>query len=285
MSIHASLQKYPIVTYALIKSGDLKQFSTVITGFTTRLPNVKLSILNLQGKNTAWKVKDFIKAKRPSIIITLGSLATKLTIQTEKQIPIIFAMMINYKRHLSTRQNNVTGISMEIPPRKLFNQFRMLMPKIKSIGVPFHPAASSEIVSDALLASSKMDIRLVGIEVKEPNNITAKLREKINSYDGLWMLADTKLYNNDTDAVQKLMLFSNSYQKPLLVFSEAFLQSGAFFSITIDYQSLGMQIAFLAKKIVTEQIAPIKIKIAPPIGIYRAINKENSQLLEENFDE
>ncbi|MFK5971036.1 MAG: ABC transporter substrate binding protein [Candidatus Marithrix sp.] len=285
MSAYANIQKSVGNTYVFIKSENLNQFNTVITGFMNRLPNAKLAIFDMQGKHNEWKIKKFLEAKKPSVIITLGSLATNTTVKIEKKLPIIFAMVINYKKYSFSNQNNVTGISMEIPPQKLFNQFRMLLPKVKSIGVPFNPEASAEIVSDALFVASKMDIKLVGIKVKNPDNITAKLHEKINSYDALWMLADTKLYNSSTNATQKLMFFSNKYAKPLLVFSEAFLQSGAFFSITIDYHSLGMQIAFIADKIFTEKLVPNRVKIASPIGIYRVLNEENAKLLEENFDE
>ncbi len=248
ISVSANIQQVVTDTYVFIKSENLNQFNKVITGFTARLPNAKLAIFDMQGKPNEWKVKNFIKAKKPTIIITLGSLAANTTANIEKNIPIIFAMVINYKKYPLLKQKNITGISMEVSPQKLFNQFRMLLPKVKSIGVPFHPESSAEIVTDALFAASKMDINLVGIEVKNPYELTAKLHEKINSYDALWMLADTKLYNSNNDAIKKLMSFSNKYSKPLLVFSEAFLQSGAYFSITIDYQSLGMQIAFISNK-------------------------------------
>ncbi len=283
LSIYTNVQSAVNETYVFVKSENLQQFSSVITGFTARLPAVNLAIFDMQGKSNEKKVRQFIQAKKPSIIIALGSLAASTVTKIEKQIPIVFAMVINYQKYSFLKQENVTGISMEVPSQKLFNQFKMLMPSIKSIGVPFHPLASAEIVNDALLVASKMDINLVDIEVTNPNEITAKLREKIDSYDSLWMLADTKLYNNKTNAINDLMSFSNRYDKPLLVFSESFLQAGAFFSITIDYQSLGIQTAFVANKIVEDKLSPTQIKIAPPIGIYRVVNEENAKLLEKEF--
>ena len=283
LSVSINVQSAVYETYAFVKSENLQQFNSVITGFTTRLPATKLAIFDMQGKSNEKKVKQFIQAEKPSIIIALGSLAANAVTKIEKQIPIVFAMVINYQKYSFLKQDNVTGISMEVPSQKLFNQFKMLIPSIKSIGVPFHPLASAEIVNDALLVASKMDIKLVDIEVTDPNNITAKLHEKINSYDSLWMLADTKLYNNKTNAIHDLMSFSNKYNKPLLAFSESFLQAGAFFSITIDYQSLGIQTAFVVNKIVEDKLSPTQIKIAPPIGIYRILNEENAKLLEKEF--
>ncbi len=37
------------------------------------------------------------------------------------------------------------------------------------------------------------------------------------------------------------------------------------FSITIDYHSLGMQVAFVVNKIITEKLVPNRIKISPPV--------------------
>jgi len=265
--------------YAFIKSEDLRQFNMVIAGFLHSFPKASIAIFNLEGKKTETGVADFIRAKKPTVIICFGSLAANLTSLVETEIPIIFTMVINYKRYLVLRQNNVTGVSMEIPPAKLFKQFKKLIPTIKSIGVPFHPSASAEIVQDALQASKQMGINLVSIKVIDPNDIKAQLFKYMDKYNGLWMLADTKLYNDETNAFQELLTFAKTHQRPLMVFSEAFLRPGALFSISIDQQSLGSQIARIAKKIVKDKVPPAKIPVAPPLKIYKVMTKESTKLL------
>ncbi|MFK5968536.1 MAG: ABC transporter substrate binding protein [Candidatus Marithrix sp.] len=269
-------------TYAFIKSRNLQQMNEVIIGFTESFPNARIVTLDIEGKKDARKVKNFIKTNNPAIIICLGSLAAGTTINIEKKIPIIFSMVINYKKYPELKQDNVTGISMEIPPISLFTQFKMLLPEINSIGVPFHPEASLEIIDDAVVNSTKMGIKLIKIAVTNPNTILDKLSDKSDSYAGLWMLADTKLYNRKTQAIYQLISFSKEQKKPLLVFSEAFLKPGAFFSISIDYNSLGSQTALISRQIVQDKIAPKNISVAPPIGTYTVINKEIAELLLAN---
>ena len=273
-------------TYAFIKSRNLQQMNEVITGFTESFPDAKIAILDIEGKRNDKKIAEFIKINNPAVIICLGSLATGTTINVEKKIPIIFSMVINYRKYPELKQDNVTGISMEIPPVSLFTQFKMLLPEIDSIGVPFHPEASLEIIDAAVDSSTKMGIELIKMEVTNPNNIVDKLSNKPDNYTGLWMLADTKLYNQKTQAIYQLIAFSKEHKKPLLVFSEAFLKPGALFSISIDYNSLGSQTALISRQIVQDKIIPKNIQIAPPIGTYTVLNKEITELLlADDFDE
>ncbi len=265
--------------FAFIKSKELEQIGSVITGFTESFPEAETSSLNLDGKKDIDTIRQFIKSKNPSLIICMGALSATAVIQAENKIPIIFAMVINYKQYPELKQSNVTGISMEIPQESLFTQFRLLMPQVKSIGIPFHPVVSSEIVNDALAASKKMGIQIIPISVTDPDKISDALSENKEKYSGLWMLADTKLYNQNTNALRDLFLFSTTKKKPVLAFSEAFLKAGAFFSISIDYRSMGSQIALISKRIGEDNVRPSEIPIALPIGTFTVINKNVAKSL------
>lgn len=272
--------------FAFIKSKELEQIGSVITGFTESFPEAETSALNLDGQKDIDKIRQFIKSKNPSLIVCLGALSATAVIQAENKIPIIFAMVINYKQYPELKHPDVTGISMEIPQESLFTQFRLLMPQVRSIGIPFHPAVSSEIVNDALTASNKMGIQIIPISVADPDKISDKLSENKDKYAGLWMLADTKLYNQATNALNDLFLFSTTKKKPVLAFSEAFLKAGAFFSVSIDYRSMGSQIALISKRIVQDNMRPSDIPIAPPIGTFTVINKHVAKsLLGDSFNE
>jgi len=273
-------------TYAFIKSKNFKQIDMVIKGFTESYPNAKISILDMNGKKVENKVSGFIQKEKPSIIICMGSLAARTAIKIEKKIPIIFSMVINYKKVSAYQQDNVTGISMEIPPANLFTQFKMLMPEVRTIGVPFHPAVSSEIVNDAYDILKEMGLQLIRIRVSNPINFASKLSKNAENCSGLWMLADTKLYNRKTKAIKELVKFSKIKKVPLLAFSEAFVKSGAFFSISINYKSLGSQITMISKRLIQNRVLPANIPIAPPIGTFTVINRDYMQLLiGDDFDE
>jgi len=272
--------------YAFVISRELRQMDTVIAGFSENFPDARPLILDLKDSRDSETVAEFIKSEKPSVLICLGILAANAVIQAEKKIPVIFAMVINYQRYPELRQKNVTGISMEIPPATLFVQFRMLMPEIKAIGVPYNPEVSSEIFNDALAVSSKMDIQVIPCSVTNPSDLKEVLMKNEKKISGLWMLADTKLYNRETDAFEVLTSFSASRKIPILAFSEAFLNKGAFFSVSIDYRSLGSQIALISRQLVQDKADPSEIPVSPPLGTFTVINKNVAKLFAgDKFDE
>ncbi len=272
--------------YAFIKSKDLKQINDVITGFSESFPQAQISVLNLDGAKDVRKVRKFINTEKPSVLLCLGTLAAEAAVEAEKGIPIVFLMVINYKRYGFYHQKNVTGISMEIPSMSLFTQFRMILPQINSIAVPYHPEISSEIVDEAMKVSRKMKIHLEPLRITNPKRIKKYLKSKKNKIKGIWMLADTKLYNRKTKAIYDLMSFSKDAKKPVMAFSEAFLRIGAFFSISISYKSLGSQTALISRQIVQDKANPSDIPVAPPIGTYTVLNtKAAEQMFGDDLDE
>ncbi|MDM8550216.1 ABC transporter substrate binding protein [Desulfobacterales bacterium HSG2] len=272
--------------YGFVKSKGLRQADEIIQGFTGSFPGASVSVLDMGGRKDEGRVRRFIRSERPSVIICLGSLAAKTVLIVEKEIPVIFAMVINYKKYDLLRQKNVTGVSMEIPAMSLFTQFRMFMPEIRSIGAPYHPRVSSEIVREAAETAKRMGIRLTKIEISDSRDMKRYLRKNQSSFRGLWMLADTRLYNRKTRAIHDLISFSKETKKPLLAFSEAFLRSGAFFSVSIDYRSLGSQIALISRQIAEDRTPVSRIPVAPPIGTYTVINKEAAEsLMGKDLDE
>lgn len=264
--------------YAFVTDSDIRQFETVIEGFRTSEPGGRIAKLNLNGKPDANAVKKFIADFRPSVIIALGSLSATTVASLDTQTPVIFAMVLNYRRYTDLKKPNITGISMEIPAETLLTQFRLLCPELNGVAVPYSPEASDEIVKDAKRAAEKMKIRILEIALAHPDALKDKLRaEKPADFNGLWMIADFKLYNTETEAFAYLLDFANDNKKPLLGASEAFVKAGAFFSVSINYQSLGSQLALVTRQITEDKIAPAKIGVTPPIGTYTVINKKSGR--------
>jgi putative ABC transport system substrate-binding protein len=111
---------------------------------------------------------------------------------------------------------------------------------------------------------------------------------KVNNikFNGLWMIADFKLYNKKTRSLEKLIKFSLDNRKPLLAFSEPFIKAGSFFSVSTDNRSLGSQIALISKQVVHDKTLPSSIPVAPPIGTFTVINKNVArEILGDKFDE
>ena len=266
-------------TYGVIKSKSMIQTDEITEGFRQSFPNARLAVLDMDGKREPAKIRDFLKREKPSVIICLGALSVETMLRVEKKIPVVFAMVINYKRYSWLGKKNITGVSMEIHPASLFTQFRMLAPEVRSLGVPFHPDVSAHIVREAADVARKMGMVLTKIPVRDPDRIKSELSRYEKTYEGLWMIGDTKLYRIGTRTLFNLIEFSKKKRKPLLAFSEAFLKGGAFFSVSINYRSLGSQLAMMSRRIVENRVLPGDIRIGPPIGTYTVINRDVAKSL------
>ncbi len=272
--------------YAIIKSASLEQMDHVIAGFSESLPGASMRILNLEGRSNTRKIREFLQKEQPSLIICLGMLATTSTLTVEKTRPVLFAMTLDHFRFSESPQENVTGISMEIPPESLFTQFRILAPDIRAIGVPHHPAMPHAYIENAARAAKRLGITLISIEITSPREMLRALKRSALPFDSLWMVPDAKLYNQTTQTLPKLIKFSATNKKPLLAFSESFLKAGALFSISIDYRSLGSQLALLSRRILEDHVSPKDIPPMPPIGTFTVLNTDVARTLwGDGFDE
>ncbi|MBN2159262.1 MAG: hypothetical protein JW807_07690 [Spirochaetes bacterium] len=278
--------------YGIIKSYDIPQTRMIVEGFKSSFPEAEVAelVLGKSLKSNEEAVKKFIAAKKPSVLICLGLMAAVSSAKAEKRIPILFTMVINYmryyKKYPEIGQKNVAGIAMEIPPSSQITQFRMLYPGLKSLGVPYNPEASSEIIKNAIRSSKALNIKIVPIPVMEAKNIEEELKKNSKAFNGLWMIGDVKLYNKKTNALQKLVGFSNESNIPLLAFSENFVKAGAFFSVSINYKSLGSQVALMGRSLVIDKVRPEKLKVAQPIGTFTVLNRTAAEkILGEKFDD
>jgi putative ABC transport system substrate-binding protein len=260
-------------TYAFIKSKKLSQIDLIINGFKESMEEGKIISLDLNSKIDPDKLNQFINKNKPNVLITCGSVATKTAILSKTKLPIVFTMVINYKKYDFYKNQNVTGISMEIPPIILFSQLKLLLPDINTIGVPYHPQVSNEIVTEAVNSANEINVKIVKIPINDVSIFKQILIKRKNSFQSLWMLADIKLYNRSNNSFKDIIKFSTSNKKPLMVFSENFLKIGAFFSISINYHSIGSQLNSIVQRILVDKEVPVKMGIAIPIGTYSVINK------------
>ncbi len=277
--------------YAFIVSKNLQQTQDIIDSFKESFPIAETAVLDLQGQADTALIQKFIADARPSAIICMGALAAKSTTSIEKKIPILFSMVINYKSYPELQQDNVVGVAMEIPMQTILTQFKWVAPNISRIGVPYYSSGLIELIHEAETVGKTLGTEIVGIKVEDVSKVKNTLQKQAEQCSALWMIGDTQLYNKQTEAITDLVDFSRRKKIPLFAFSEAFLKPGAFFSISIDYRSMGSQLALLSRQIVEDKTPLSQISVAPPIGTFTVINRDVADALygksldESIFDE
>ena len=270
------------VNIALVKSADFKQYKEVTLGAKKNLAveDYDLHIISVSRGLGEKQIENFIKKKQIRLVIALGERAAVLLARSDTKIPILFAMVLNYKRLKELNKKHITGISMEISSENLFTQFKLLHSGLKKLALPYHPDASQEIINDAKKSAPRSGISLFTMPLKRSNLLTKTLYNSRASFDSIWMISDFKLYNKNTmKEVRKFFSFANQNSKPIFVSSEAFLRAGGLFSVSIDYLSLGSQLALLTNRIIKNKEKVKKIKVATPIGTKTVLNVKVAQML------
>ena len=275
--LFAAPQQKKKFNVGIVKSTDLRQFNQVVLGIKSNLSTklYNLHIITIDKSYTKKKVNHFISAKKISLVICLGEVAAVYFARLQSKVPVLFSLVLNYKRFKSLTQKNVGGISMEISSQNLFAQFRLLYGGLKKLVLPYHPKASSEIVEEAKQSAHRLGVQLKVLPIQSPKIMIDALRDSKLTFDSVWMISDFKLYNASTfSKVKDLFKFAKKNKKPVFVSSDVFLKTGGLFSVSVDYLSLGSQLALLTNRVLEGFEKVSKIKVVFPIGTRTVLNMQ-----------
>lgn len=229
----------------VVQSAEVKPFEEAIKGFE-RLCDATLQriiISELQGVDVVRE----IKLKRPDMVLAVGGDALS-EVKRIKDIPIVYLMVLNPQSALSGEEN-ITGVSMNIPPNRQLQALLQTLPRTKRVGLLYDPKNTGYLVEEAQQAAGEMDIVLTAREIHHARDVATSAMEMKGDIDVFWMLPDVTVMTPET--VEFLVLFSLKYRIPLLAFSEKYLDLGAFVSTGIDAFDMGTQAGDMANKILS----------------------------------
>jgi putative ABC transport system substrate-binding protein len=231
------------------------------------------AVLQLEGdgRKISASVQE-LKAARPSLIVTLGALATEGVLREVADTPVVAAMIL--KADLLRKAPNATGVVLEFPLETQLNWIRRVLPKARTIGVVFSPAENRQRVGDARQAAEKMGMKLDAQEVREPRDIPGALERLAKTADVLWGMADSMALTPQT--AKLFLLFSFRNKIPFVGPSSAWVKAGALYSLDWDYADMGAQCGEAAVKILQGARAG-SIAPAPPRKISFSLNRRTAE--------
>ena len=218
-----------------------------------------------------------IQIHKPELILVIGMDAlTKL--KEIEDIPIIYMMVLN-PQAITFGDKNINGISMTLSPEKQIIAFLEVLPAVKRVGILYNPDRTGNFVKGAVSAANNMGISLVAEKVQSAKEVPSALRNIRNKIDAFWMIPDITVYSPETIEFLFLSLLEN--QKPIISFSEKYVELGALMSISIDPFDMGNQAGEMAKTILSNNgvkrnaqridarkaVILINLKIAKKLGI------------------
>lgn len=227
-----------------IQSLNIKPYNDALRGFESAC-NCKVERFILSDKRT--DVLKTIREAEPDIIIAIGNNALE-RVKEIKNVPIVYLMILSPQSVIS-EEANITGISMNITPKKQLAVIHQALPDIKSIGLLYDPGRTGYFVKKAELAARAIGIKLIAKEIRDSRDLPRQLKSMKGEINAFWMLPDVTVVTPET--VEFLLLFSIENRIPVITFSNKYLEMGALISLNIDAYDMGKQAWEITKKVLS----------------------------------
>jgi len=257
-----------------VQGFGIKPYEESLKGFQS-VCNVEMKTIVISEQEGTEIIKS-IRRIKPDMILAVGVDALS-KVKKIKDIPIVYLMIPNPQSVIS-KEENITGVNMNIPPEKQLGLLQEVLYQVKRVGLLYDPSKTGFFVEKALYSSEKLEIKLVLKEVHNPKDVPSMLDSMKDEIDIFWMLPDTTVITPET--VEYLFLFSLENKIPVLTFSDKYLDLGAMISVGIDAFDIGRQAGEIAKEILSgtniknlprvdarKAVLTLNLKVAKKLGI------------------
>ncbi len=223
----------------IVKSYSSPLYRQVITAFSieSKAAIVEYNLNNRQERAQA--IIEKFKNNPPALIFTLGPLATRLIHRGLPKVPLLFALVPQYRHYLNPKAPNtqIMGITLTRSLRYQFLTIKKLSPKVKTIGVIYNPRFSRKLVRQAHKVTAALGLQLAAAKVDTSEDVEDAIRLFEGQVDALWQVADPSIQTS----FKPLLRFTFRSKLPFFALSEKFVQAGALVSVSLDYPSIGHQ--------------------------------------------
>ena len=235
-------------TVAILISDSLVEYQEPAKAFIEAYPGTTQTFHIEGDKSKALNITRDLQDDPPEMIFAIGAKAAYIARQELPFVPIVYAMIHDPNKY-GIYGDNVTGISSHPPAEVSLAQFRLFVPKAKTIAIFISESASIELVSNATEVAKSMSIKTKLIRVNSSMELRKALSVIDKQADAIWLLPDPVIITPEN--FHYIHSIATRSKIPILANSELLAQAGALLSITPDPSGVGQQAADL---IMTMQI-------------------------------
>ncbi|MCK5126892.1 MAG: ABC transporter substrate-binding protein [candidate division Zixibacteria bacterium] len=300
ISVFAFLAISTSLTYAknikkigIIAIDEDRSTSRTIKGIKKALKSAKLTaeyhkIILVGNPAIDSKTLADLSAFGPHLVITIGSYATMSASKHFKDIPIIFATVMNpmasgFVASMNRPGGHITGAALDIPPNIQFKYFERVVGQIKSIGV-LYSEETANIIGPARVAAKQLGITLEAVQVNSEKAIPQAIDSLCQIVDAFWSVADHTIYT--PHSTQYIILQTLRYRIPMMGFSSSLVEAGGLFTLDFDFKDIGRQAGEIASRVLYGT-PPGKIPVSTPGAgvIYFKYNEKTATQIQVKIPE
>jgi putative tryptophan/tyrosine transport system substrate-binding protein len=231
-------------TVALIQSGPLTPYEQATAAFRTAYAE-PVTAFTLDERDPDGLLRR-VEAARPTVVVAVGLKAALFARDRLPRVPLVFCVVPNYER-FDLSGGTITGVSADVPPERDLAALRSALPGVRRVGLLFGQASGATLAHRAHAAADAAGIILVEAPVKDLSDLQMVARDLAGRVDALWLPADPTVAT--PEVFRALLELSLAQRKPLLVFSESLVRSGALVAVSLDYAWMGSQAAGIVRRI------------------------------------
>ncbi|MFC1492953.1 ABC transporter substrate-binding protein [candidate division KSB1 bacterium] len=251
----AQQRETQIVQIYAVMSSDLRFYREAYEGFQDGLleANIRFNIdlkRKLNNGNSEESIIREINDKKPDLILAIGTRAADFLCKNIKDIPIVFSMVNNpvFNNNSAFENNNVTGVTLSIPPLTQFRVLKQVYPGLQNIGVIYTKNENVNLINMADDAAGRLNLNLYRGEITNAREVPTRLENLMKFVDMIWIIIDSAVGTEESWRHIILECFRNNI--PVAVPLENRVHAGGAFAVSADYKMIGMQSAELARKII-----------------------------------
>lgn len=267
----------------VVMSQDAPPYQHALNGFRGELSRTRsgLDVRVLQlGGDAARASQLLARAPEADLVLTLGSLATRESLQRFRRTPVVAGMILSPDE--ISGASNATGVFLQFPVETELEWLGRLVPSVRRVGVIYHSDATRDRVSHAQRLAAGGNLSIQAYQIDGPQELPDALQNLADRADVLWGVTDPMVYNPET--ARSLLVFSFRHQIPLVGQSEPWVKAGALYALDRDYGDIGHQCAELAEKILGGR-APTMLPPVPPRKIRYTVNRKTARQMKLELPE
>ena len=276
----------------IIKTRDVPFYTVAQQGFVNGLKQrgyrgdkIEIKIVSLSGnaKSDLTLTQEQIR-KRPNLLVTLGTDATRLVVEQKPDIPTLFSVVLDpvslgAAKSLDEPGSVFTGTTLLVPPGKQFDALLQSCPKVRRIGVLFteNDPTSMAYLKEAQADAKRLSLELRAIAVKPDQAGKAALEQMTGAVDALWLIPDPA--STGAQEMKDALDFARVNHLPILGASSATVRAGALTALSANLEDLGDLTAEMAIRILEGTDSPAKMRVHGPRRTQLTLNLDSARLL------
>ena len=282
----------PRLQITIIKTRDVPFYTAAQQGFVSglkqrgyRSDRIEIKIVSLSGnpKTDLALALEQIR-RRPNLLVTLGTDATRLIVEQKPDIPTLFSVVLDpvslgAAKSLEEPGGVFTGTTLLVPPGKQFDALLQSCPKVRRLGVLFteNDPTSLAYLKEAQADAKRLSLELRAIAVKPDQAGKAALEQMTGAVDALWLIPDPA--STGAQEMKEALDFARVQRLPILGASSATVRAGALAALSANLEDLGDLTAEMAIRILEGTDSPAKMRVRGPRRTQLTLNLDSARLL------